>query len=206
MSVTMPEIFVNYRTGDQENAAVLVARELSRRFGREHVFFASRSLKLGEDFTQGLPAAVRESQVLLAVVGSRWLEPRVAGGPNPLSEKGDWVRREIVEARDNAVRVVPLLIGRTLPTLGRQPLPDDLRWLADCQYERFDSRTEESDLRRLGDRLHDLIPDVVDLDARAAENDQPRGGTTTVIHNPTGPVHSGIGTQNNYFGPGGDRR
>ncbi|WP_443080073.1 hypothetical protein [Streptomyces sp. P9-A2] len=33
----MPEVFVNYRTGDEESAATMIARELSRRFGLDEL-------------------------------------------------------------------------------------------------------------------------------------------------------------------------
>lgn len=200
----MPEIFVNYRTGDEENAAVLVARELSRRFGSERVFLASKSIKLGRDYTQELLMAVRKSEVLVAVVGRRWLVAKNGDGSNPLLDENDWVRKEILEARDNAVRVVPILIGRTLPRLSRSDLPEVLEWLADCQDERFDSRTAESDLRRIGDKLLDLVPGLVDLDTRAAEDiGRQQSGNVTVIGTAWGPVNSGTGPQFNQFGSGG---
>ncbi|MFD8947113.1 TIR domain-containing protein, partial [Streptomyces californicus] len=75
----MSDVFVNYRTGDEESAATMVARELVRRFGAERIFFASSSIEPGQRFPAELVRAVEECEALLAVIGPRWAE--VGGGP-----------------------------------------------------------------------------------------------------------------------------
>lgn len=79
----MPQIFVNYRTDDEEATATLVDRELSRVFGNENVFKASKSIGPGSRFPQELLTAVRRSSVLLAVIGPRWLKTGGAGDGAP---------------------------------------------------------------------------------------------------------------------------
>src|SRR4051794_10239531 len=46
----MNHIFVNYRTGDETYAALLLDEKLCERFGRRNVFRDNRSIGLGLDF------------------------------------------------------------------------------------------------------------------------------------------------------------
>jgi TIR domain len=63
------EVFINYRTGDAEWVAAQIELYLSNRFGKEHVFKASRSIPPGAAFPEELLAGVRDCDVLLAVMG-----------------------------------------------------------------------------------------------------------------------------------------
>lgn len=90
----MPDVFVNYRTGDEESAATMIARELSRRFGPERIFFASNSIEAGRRFPVELVRAVEECEALLAVIGPRWAEVRgwMAAPPSKPSRTGPVAR------------------------------------------------------------------------------------------------------------------
>jgi len=83
----VPAIFINYRNGDEEATATAIDQELRRRFGRDQVFRASRSIPPGEDYVPALLTAVRDSEVLLAVVGSRWLTAVDEQGRNRLETR-----------------------------------------------------------------------------------------------------------------------
>jgi hypothetical protein len=165
----MSDVFVNYRTGDEESAATMIDRELARRFGRERVFFASNSIEPGHRFPVELVRAVEDCEALLAVIGPRWAQVLGADGRPALEAAQDWTRREIQTALDRGILVIPVLVGKAT-RIDPAVLPDDLRELADCQYRRFDHRNAESDLTALGDVLARLLPELgaVDRDARAA--------------------------------------
>ncbi|MFD0383429.1 toll/interleukin-1 receptor domain-containing protein [Streptomyces stramineus] len=157
----MPLIFVNYRTNDEEAAATLVERELSRVFGSGNVFRASKSIRLGSRFPQELLTAVRRSSVLLAVMGPRWLEPGGPGGRSPLEDEDedDWTRREIREALETGAVVIPLLVGGA-KRLRPDDLPGDIEALASCQYRRLSHRNADADLTGLADDLVELLPEL----------------------------------------------
>ena len=209
----MPDIFINYRNGDEEATATAIDQELRRRFGRDQVFRASRSIPPGEDYVPALLTAVRRSEVLLAVIGSRWLTALDEQGRNRLHDEADWIRREILEAFEHGVRVIPVLIGRLQPLLRPSDLPPELARLADCQYRRLDHRSSEIDLRALGDELAELVPSLVDHDqsgeAPGPDDDgqvsatlragdharQQTGDTSTVVNDARGPVNTGSGHQ-----------
>ncbi|MEU4177761.1 toll/interleukin-1 receptor domain-containing protein [Streptomyces sp. NPDC026589] len=165
----MPEIFVNYRTGDEESSAAMIARELIRRFGKDRIFLDSNSIKLGHRFPAELVRAVEECEALLAVIGPRWTEVRGADGRPAIESEQDWTRREIETALDRGILVIPVLVGKAT-RIDPAVLPDDLRELADCQYRRFDHRNADADLTALGDSLARLLPELgaVDRDARAS--------------------------------------
>ncbi|MGH8886512.1 MAG: toll/interleukin-1 receptor domain-containing protein [Egibacteraceae bacterium] len=209
----MPEIFINYRTGDEEAFASLVYKGLSERFGSERIFLDKKSIALGEDYTRALPTGVYDSEVLLAVIGPRWLTATNKQGHN-VHHEDDWVRREILEAFDYGVRVIPVLIGDT-PRIRLWPdLPKALATLANRQDHGLDLESLEADLRALGDKLVQLVPSLAAHDQakevpepgigdgrgstmlRAGDHaHQQTGGTSTVVKDPRGPVHTGTGDQ-----------
>ncbi|MFF2541343.1 toll/interleukin-1 receptor domain-containing protein [Kitasatospora sp. NPDC058063] len=229
----MPEIFVNYRTSDEDTAATVIERALSQRFGTDRVFRASKSIKIGRPFPRELLTAVRSSSVLIAVIGPHWADARTADGRRALDDPEDWTRREIVEAFESGALVVPVLVGRTT-RLDRHALPPEIAELADCQYRRYDNRDADHCLLRLGDDLAEAVPRLAEAEQRNAKangvtetrnevgrvngsvvqagdyrHDQSGGignvggDVGTFINNASGPVHTGSGTQNNTTRNGG---
>ncbi|MGW1837042.1 toll/interleukin-1 receptor domain-containing protein [Streptomyces sp. NPDC002067] len=166
----MPDVFINYRTGDEEATATLLDRELSRRFGTERIFRASKSIDAGRNFPQALLTAVRRCHVLLAVIGPRWTGARTGDG------SGDWTQRELLEALGSATTVIPVLVGPTA-RLRRADLPEALASLADLQYRRLHHRTADADLRRIADDLAGLVPSLAVADQlRAGRRRRHRSG------------------------------
>ncbi|MBV9380206.1 MAG: toll/interleukin-1 receptor domain-containing protein [Streptosporangiaceae bacterium] len=159
----MAEVFINYRTGDGDEAAEFLASRLSDRFGKEHVFKASHSIQPGEMFPKALIDAARKSHVLLAVMGPDW-----EAAPQ-LREEADWVRMEILAAQTTGTRVVPVIKGRKTDRLARASLPPELMWLADVHSLRLDMNESTDDLTRIGDFLADLVPTLKAADRMAGE-------------------------------------
>jgi len=180
----MPEIFVNYRTGDEESAATMIDRELARRFGSDTVFRASRSIKPGQVFPEELLRAVHDSSVLLAVIGPRWLDTRTAQGGTCLDDPDDWTRREILAAFTTHTPVVPLLVGKA-NRLTPEALPPELAPLAQLQYRRLDHRHDEADLKDLADSLAATFPVLRAADRRTrrdAKADRGRTADGSSVH------------------------
>jgi O-acetyl-ADP-ribose deacetylase (regulator of RNase III) len=143
-------VFVNYRVREQSGYASLIYRELAQRFGAERVFMASRSLRPGDDFTERILDTLRRCEVLLAVIGSQWLT-------HFGDQDDDWVRREIREAFQAGLRVVPVLVEDT-DLLDAGQLPDDIAKLARCQYVRVRHHSLDTDLAFLVDELLRVAP------------------------------------------------
>jgi hypothetical protein len=143
VSGAMPsKIFVNYRRDDDPNGAARLRDGLAAKFGRANVFMDVDNLLAGQRFDEELARALSECDVLVVVIGARWLEQlkrRQASGER------DYVREEIAEALRRKIVVIPARIGREgqLPLLPRaDELPEDIRDLVlyqkhDVTHERF---------------------------------------------------------------------
>jgi hypothetical protein len=178
------EIFINYRTGDGDEAAEFLATRLSDRFGKEHVFKASHSIQPGESFPTALLHAAQKSNVLLAIMGPDW-----EAAPQ-LHVEIDWVRTEILAAQTSGTRVVPVIKGRKTDRLTRASLPPELMWLADVHSLRLDMHESTGDVTRIGDFLADVVPTLKTAD-RAADQPAASGTTDNSASDVTGNVVQG---------------
>lgn len=203
----MAEVFINYRTGDGEKTAALIKRELSHRFGKDSAFRASESIAPGAYFSEELLRGVRRSALLLAVIGPGWTRYPELHQPH------DWVRREILEAFDCGIPVVPVLEGRKTERLNGADLPDELARLAEVQSVRLDMQNAVADLARIGDLVADMVPSLHatkpatrpspgadsasntagDINGTAVQGRDITGDVGTVVKNSSGPVHTGKG-------------
>lgn len=141
-----PLIFVNYRVQENAGYARLLYNELTRRFGRGSVFMAAASIRAGEDWRQEVLERLDQCEVVLAVMGSRWLRfrssPRGYGGFGP---GHDWVRYELAEAFRQRKHVIPILVEDAEVPTGDQ-LPKDIAQLATRQGVRLRHYGFEADL------------------------------------------------------------
>jgi formylglycine-generating enzyme required for sulfatase activity len=143
------KVFVNYRRDDTRDMAARIRDRLAPIFRDGNVFMDVDQLLAGQRFDKELEKALSQTDVLLAIIGPRWLEllaERQANGGR------DYVREEIAAALQRGVVVVPVLIERT-PLPSPDVLPDDIRDLVLHQthvvtYERFG--------RDLGDLIEDI--------------------------------------------------
>ncbi|MBV1850045.1 toll/interleukin-1 receptor domain-containing protein [Catellatospora tritici] len=156
-------VFVNYRTGDATYAAVLIDEKLCEQFGKDNVFRDNRSIGLGVDFRPKLWGSLAHSDVLVVVIGPRWLTYGAdeTGAGRRLDDLDDFVRCEIALGLRIGIRVVPVLIGDT-PAPRAAQLPDDIADLAHRQYLRLHDRGAHHDVARLVREIADEIgPDPV---------------------------------------------
>jgi hypothetical protein len=126
---TQFRIFVSYRRDDEAAGAGRLHDRLADRFGKEHVFFDVDTIEPGLDFREVINAAVGRCDVLIAVIGQRWLAIDDEG-ESRLRHKNDLVRLELEAALARDVRVIPVLVENA-----RMPRPGDLpRSLAALSY------------------------------------------------------------------------
>ena len=96
--------------------------------GRDNTFKDVDSIPLGWDFRRILQEAVTRCDVLLAVIGPRWLCETDAAGRRRVDDPEDWVRIEIETALERAIPVIPLLVdGASFPR--GEDLPPSLQGL-----------------------------------------------------------------------------
>ncbi|MBI5850494.1 MAG: TIR domain-containing protein, partial [Planctomycetes bacterium] len=141
----MRKLFINYRTEDTLPVASRLERELDQILEPGQVFMDRESIDAGEDWGRRLKHEVRECDVVLALIGNRWLTARLSdeeGGQRKLDREEDWVRGELEVAlersKSGACTLVPVRVdGATLPEA--RWLPKSLRKLPELQARELTS-------------------------------------------------------------------
>ena len=126
MGVTQAEepgrIFISYRRRETAYPAGWLFDRLADHFGRDQVFKDVDSIQLGDDFVEVITAAVGSCDVLLVLIGDRWLTITDERGRRRLDDPADFVRVEIEAALARNVRVIPILVeGARMPRADELP-------------------------------------------------------------------------------------
>ena len=124
------KIFISYRRDDSSGYAGRLFDHLSAHFGPQHIFMDIDNIEPGEDFRKAIESAVGTCDVVLVMIGRRWVNAADPAGQRRLDDPRDWVRVEIATALANPkVRVIPVLVqGAPMP--GAHELPEELKELA----------------------------------------------------------------------------
>jgi hypothetical protein len=104
-------IFISYRREDTAYPAGWLFDRLVDQYGRSQIFKDIDSIALGDDFVDVITNAVASTDVLLALIGDRWLTITDDQGSRRLDDPNDFVRLEIEAALAREVRVIPILVG-----------------------------------------------------------------------------------------------
>jgi TIR domain len=139
-------IFISYRRDDDPGHAGRLYDRLSKVFDRDELFMDVDSIEPGQDFFQVLEDRVAQADVLLAVIGTRWIDARDSSGIRRLESPNDFVRIEIEAALNQQKRVIPVLIGAAEMPAPEQ-LPESLKTLTrrhafNIKHDRFTSDSE----------------------------------------------------------------
>ena len=120
----MPRITISYRRDDSGVITGRIFDRLAAHYGRDAVFRDIDNIPPGVDFRQHIAQVLDESDILLAIVGPRWLGAR--GGQNRLDDEADPVRLEIETGLRKQMPVIPVLVLRAgMPKVGQ--LPDTVK-------------------------------------------------------------------------------
>jgi TIR domain len=115
-------VFLNYRREDTGGHALHLYSDLVERFGDDSVFMDMRALEPGLDFADAIEAALGVCDVVLCLVGPRWVTLVNDAGVRRLDDPHDWVRQELEAAlARSGVRVIPVLVERA-----QMPEPHEL--------------------------------------------------------------------------------
>lgn len=119
-------IFVSYRRDDAAGFTRAIYNELVKHSFQ--VFMDVEAIGPGLPFDEAIKRALDQSEVLLVMIGQRWLEPQ-AGGGSRINDPNDFVHLEISEALSRKIRVIPVLLdGASMPD--KEALPEPLRAMA----------------------------------------------------------------------------
>lgn len=160
-------IFISYRREDAAYPAAWLFDRLIGHYGRSEVFKDVDSIEPGDDFLDVIAAAVGSCDVLLALIGSRWLTVTGPDGQRRLDDPGDVVRLEIEAALARDVRVIPLLVdGARMPGVGE--LPGCMAALAHRHALELSPVRFDADTRRLLRALDRVIAETPEQGRRDA--------------------------------------
>jgi TIR domain len=144
----LSRIFISYRREETDFPASWLYERLAAHFGPEQVFKDVDSIALGDDFVEVITDAVGSCDVLLALIGDRWLTVTNEDGQRRLDDPNDFVRLEIEAALHRSVRVIPILVGDVrMPAV--QQLPTSLAKLTRRQALELSPNRFEFDTGRL---------------------------------------------------------
>ena len=133
----MPKLFISYRREDTLPMAGRVDDRLKAAYGRACVFRDINTIPPGVDIRQHISDAVSQCDVLIALIGTRWLGAS-QDSPKRLDNPGDFVRIEIEAALARGIPVVPVLVdGAAMPL--EKDLPPSLGALAYRNAVKVDS-------------------------------------------------------------------
>jgi hypothetical protein len=105
----MPKIVISYRRADSEAIAGRIRDRLANEFGADSIFMDIDSVPIGANFRDYIANALRHTDILLAIIGERWLGHRE--GTTRIQNPSDLVRIEVETALQLGIPVWPVLIG-----------------------------------------------------------------------------------------------
>ena len=161
-------IFMSYRREDTAYPAGWLYDRLAGHFARGQVFKDIDSIELGDDFVEVITTAVGSCDVLLALIGDRWLTVTGQDGRRRLDNLDDFVRLEIEAALARDVRVIPILVeGARMPRADE--LPASLSKLARRQALELSPSRFDVDTGRLLRVLERTITEAQEQARKQAE-------------------------------------
>lgn len=151
----MPSLFISYRREDSAGFAGRLADALERDFPAEQVFRDVDDIRPGEDFVRAIEDRLAAVDVMLVLIGPRWLEAS-RDGRRRLEAADDFVRLEVRTALALGKPVIPLLVGvACMPA--EADLPEDIRPLARRQAFVLSDAGWRTDVERLRAALLPLL-------------------------------------------------
>ena len=122
-------IFLSYRRDDSDHQTGRIRDRLSREFGNDAIFMDVDGIPLGVNFAERINEEIGQSDVLVTIIGNRWLALSDDKGARRLDNPADAVRIEISSALKRNIPIIPILLdGAKVPSV--DVLPEDIKELA----------------------------------------------------------------------------
>lgn len=154
-----PLIFLSYRREDSGPTTARICDHLQNHFGDDAIFRDVDSISLGTDFRERIRETIEKANVLIVIIGKRWLSIE-KDGVRRLEQEDDPVRFEIEAAMARKLTIMPVYVNDA-PQLAPRDLPANLASLA------FNNSLSIRDDRLFRDAIEHLIKDIEKLDAES---------------------------------------
>lgn len=106
---TRPRIFISYRRSDSAAIVGHIYERLVARYTKESVFRDIDDIPLGWDFRDYIKNELSRCDIVLVIIGSRWLGP-ANNGKFRIQQDDDPVRIEVEVAVESGAAVIPVLV------------------------------------------------------------------------------------------------
>ncbi len=150
-----PRLFISYRRADTQAATEALRRALLEHFEADAIFVDVDSVRAGQSWPEEIDTALEQAELVIAVIGERWLRVKDANGGRRIDAPDDWVARELAAALVAGKTLIPVLVdGATMPAASA--LPTRLADLPRHQAVTLPPGDWAPNLSALVDRLADL--------------------------------------------------
>jgi hypothetical protein len=125
----MGGVFISYRREDSQGEALHLFDDLKEHFGIDRIFMDVTGIDPGKDFRKVIENAVTTCDVLIVMIGKKWIDAVDEEGKRRLDDPKDFVRIEATAALHRDVPVIPVLVqGAGMPR--PKQLPAEIEALA----------------------------------------------------------------------------
>ncbi|MEZ5709382.1 MAG: toll/interleukin-1 receptor domain-containing protein [Blastomonas sp.] len=146
------KLFISYRRSDSQDVAARLADRLEMTPGIRSVFLDVDAIAPGETFPARLENALSESDIVLVLIGDKWLGETSADGLSRMQQPGDFVRMEVARALAMGKKVVPVLLnGIAMPDVSL--LPGDVGPIVERNALFLRHHSFRQDVQIIADRL-----------------------------------------------------
>jgi len=148
-------IFLCYRREDTQGFAGRIYDNLASKYGVEQVFRDIDSTPVGIKYSVWIESRVRQSSVMIVLIGNAWLSAKDPAGQRRLDLPKDWVRREIEAALRHDIPIIPVRIQEArMPS--EEELPPSIADLIEFQDAEVTDRRWAYDVGLLVQAIDDL--------------------------------------------------
>lgn len=148
-------VFISYRRADAGGYAGWLNFSLESHLGEGNIFRDVVALEAGVDFMDAIDRAIRQSDVVLALIGHAWATITDSQRRRRLDDPNDPVRVEIRTALSRRRTVIPILLeGAVMPSEAN--LPEDIRFITRLNALPMADARWQLDLEKLARRLEDI--------------------------------------------------
>jgi Patatin-like phospholipase/TIR domain len=110
----MPKIVISYRRADSEGITGRIVDRLVQQYGKDSVFVDIDNVPYGIDFRDYIQGALDKSDVMIEVIGPRWVGRSRSSAR--IKEISDPVRVEVETALKKGIPIIPVLVdGASMP-------------------------------------------------------------------------------------------
>lgn len=151
----MAKVFISYRREDAAGYAQAIYGQLERRLERDHIFMDVDTLEPGVDFVSRIQQAIGESEVLIVLIGKRWMGER-ENAPPRIHDPHDFVHLELAAGLARDIRIIPILVdGARMPN--RDQLPPTLEPLVRRNAVELSNTRFRFDLERVSNAVRKAL-------------------------------------------------